>query len=217
MPKDSFTLINPLIEGQVKTECLASSPDSAMKKIWTMISPYFSTKYPLHPFYMTICNSNDGSMHHFCVRDEAPSDDGGVNFHLTSVPVPEDLSESHNEALKNASKKLMECYDLEKTGGSSRELQLGGKPKRYEIESSSSSDSDSDSSSDEDDSVRRHLGIGKHRNSIIGKFTYFVYPYNILTNVDLPVIVTPVLAETLVPKVLVTYNYGLVPLLGFNQ
>lgn len=204
MTKPMYVLINPQIQGNVDTRCYSNSPFGAMQKIFKNISPYFSTQYPLHPFYMTIYNVKDNTVHHYYVQDENQYDDEGIKFVIHEIPIPKNLSGGDKQTLDTLTKRLIDAYGSDKSV-----VQSGGKPKNRKESEESSSDSDSDD--DDKMSVQKFLGIGRHANSIISKFTYYIFPYSILVPVAQPVFVAPVLTEVLQPKVMVTYDYSFVP------
>jgi len=211
MSKNRYVLLNPLIDGKVKTEVSSKTSGGAMKKIWEDTSQYFSTEHPIPNFYMTIYDKNNQNLHHFVVNDQKPHDDGGVIFHMEELECPEDMDKKHKAFLDATGKKLVEQYDTlsnSQEGGSKKK-----KWRKYHFtnddESSSSSSSDSDSDSSDDDSVKKFLGVDKYRNPLIGNFTYFAFPYNLLKDIDSPIVTLPVLIPSLKPKVIVTYNYGL--------
>jgi hypothetical protein len=208
MSKNQYVLLNPSIDGKVKTKVSSKTSGGAMKKIWGDVSQYFSTEHPIHEFYMTIYNKDNGALHHFVMKDQKSHDDGGVIFHMEELEEPEDLDKKQKAFLDSTGKKLIECYDkINQEGGSKK------KYRKYKFtnqdDSSSSSDSDSDSDY-EDDSVKKFLGVDKYRNSTIGGFTYYAFPYNMMTDVDNPIVTLPVFIPSLTPKVVVTYNYGLI-------
>ena len=142
MSERTYTLINPQVQGELPTTLEAKSPEKAMKKIWGNMSEYFSTDYPIHAFFMTIYNNDDNELHHFKVEDQKKRDDGGVMFHITKLD-----HDDESKDLKTASKKLLECYDKQQSGGN---------------------DSDSESSSSSDEDEEYIMGKGDSVKSIAG-------------------------------------------------
>lgn len=120
--KQSYRLINPIIEGSVDTVVKAKNSFSAGKKIYNVISGYFTNH--VKDFNMTIQNIDTKALSHFNVNEKM-SDDSKVDY---------DLVKLEGELPKDVEKKLLETVDK----------QMGGRRNRDD-----SSDSDSSSSDEE--------------------------------------------------------------------
>ena len=83
----SYKLINPVIEGKLKTTFTAKNDLDAANKAWTNISKYISNNVP--KFAFTLENINDGSLSHFMVKEKL-NGNKNASFNLTKLKVDSD-------------------------------------------------------------------------------------------------------------------------------
>lgn len=129
MPKNSYQLINPSIEGSFKTVYEASAPMKGAVKMWKNFAKNIYGGVP--KFYFTMKNTSSGKLHNFAVREDTK----------TSEFTIEELDLSIDKKKFNEFAKKVQNYNKgRKTqkGGASKT----GKKKRYTDSSSDSSDSD---------------------------------------------------------------------------
>ncbi|MEM3063007.1 MAG: hypothetical protein QW303_05645 [Nitrososphaerota archaeon] len=155
--KDTYRLINPYIEGSVKTSVWAKNAFGAGKKLYNSISNYF-TNY-VKNFYMTVQNVETKELTHFKITERLGKD-GMVDFNLSK------LEGNFSPELE---KKLV--ANIEKM-----KKQVGG---RYrENDSPTESTSTSTTTTDESDYFRIPI-------QPISRFVYFYLPYYKLNIVGL--------------------------------
>lgn len=154
--KNTYRLINPYIEGSLDTTVRAGSSFRAGKKLYNLISNFFTNH--VNDFYMTVQNTNTKDLSHFRIN-ETREDGGAVNFNLVK------LEEKFDPSVE---KKLIN--NVAKLGN-----QSGGRhhKRRYE-------NSPSESSSSSDDSE-----FFKYPVQPISRFVYFYLPYYRLNLVGL--------------------------------
>jgi hypothetical protein len=146
--KSTFRLINPYIEGSLNTEILAKNAFSAGKKLYSLLSNYFTNH--VENFYMTIQNKNNGELTHFLVNELREKTGGNVSYNLIKI---------NDKFSSDMEKRLVESFENMKN-------QKGGKHHHHHKDDSSS---DSTSSSSE--------YYYKIPLSPITKFAYFYVPY----------------------------------------
>jgi hypothetical protein len=128
MPNDSYKLINPYIEGSLKTTVSGKTQLEAAKSAWNKLSKNFTNNIP--KFAFTLKNVSDGKLCHFLVKEKTSNDT--VNYTITELDISS--SDKGVKDLKNKIKNLK---------------QSGGKAKRRR-KRSKHDDDDDDSSSDSD-------------------------------------------------------------------
>lgn len=106
--KHTYRLINPIVDGTVKSVAKASSEMSAGKKIYDELSKHFTNE--VKDFFMTIQDTNTDKLYHYRVSEGKVNKEGYVDYNL--VLLPGNLS---NEV----EKKMVQAYEKHKT-------QLGG-------------------------------------------------------------------------------------------
>lgn len=114
-----FTLVNPKIDGSIKTAFEASSPLKAADEAYSTVSKYFTNSVPLFRFTL----QSGGKFHHFTVTEKLGKD----------KKVSYAIKEFKGKVNMDAFEKQIKDY----------EKQHGGKHRK--LDDSDSSDSDSDS------------------------------------------------------------------------
>ncbi|MEM0354184.1 MAG: hypothetical protein QXW79_01245 [Thermoplasmata archaeon] len=153
--KNTYRLINPYIEGSIKTSVWAKNAFGAGKKLYNTISNYF-TNY-VKNFYMTIQNVETKELSHFKII-ESLGKDGMVDYNLSKL---------EGKFSPELEKKLVS--DIEKM-----EKQIGGK---Y-MEDDSSTESTTTTTTEESEYFRIPI-------QPISRFIYFYLPYYKLNIVGL--------------------------------
>ena len=148
--KQTYRLINPLIDGTVNPIIKASNSFNAGKKMYNRISDFFTNK--VDNFYMSIQNVVTNDLTHFKIN-ERKDKNGIVDFNLTKIEGNFD-PELENKLVSNVDKIL-------------KNDQKGGRRHRHRDD-----DSSSDSSSSSCDSEYYGYPIQP-----INKFIYFYLPY----------------------------------------
>lgn len=82
----SYKLINPAIEGKLKTTYKAKSELDAANKAWSSVSQYISNNVP--KFAFTLENTKDGSLSHFIVKEKL--DGKNASFNITKLKLDVD-------------------------------------------------------------------------------------------------------------------------------
>lgn len=104
--KNAYRLINPYIEGSIDTLVRSSNSFNAGKKIYNLLSNYFTNH--VEDFYMTIQNLETKDLTHFRVN-ESRNKGNEVDFNLIRL---------ENNFSDNLEKKLVESVEgLEKQSG----------------------------------------------------------------------------------------------------
>lgn len=150
--KQTYRLINPLIEGTVSPVVKASNSFNGGKKMYNRISDFFTNK--VDNFYMTIQNVVTGDLTHFKIN-ERKGENGIVDFNLTKIEGNFD-PELENKLVSNVDKIL-------------KQDQTGGRHHKHRYDDDSSSSSSDSSSSDND-----YRGYPVQP---INRFIYFYLPY----------------------------------------
>ncbi|CAH6420681.1 Hypothetical protein MVR_LOCUS196 [uncultured virus] len=136
--KNTYRLINPLIEGSESTVKKASNSFNVAKKFYKSLSSYFTNR--VDQFHMTVKNLQTGGQTHYLVSEDSMKQDGSVGFSMTQLPGK--LSTTAEDYLNDQ----VNEFDRKKS-----KVQEGGKRRRRrddDDDDSDSSDSDSDSDSD---------------------------------------------------------------------
>lgn len=76
----NFTLINPSIQGNLKTTVSAKTPLLAAKETWSNLSKYFTNYVPTFAFTL---ENQDGGMFHFKVEESQK--DGDAKFKIDMI------------------------------------------------------------------------------------------------------------------------------------
>lgn len=129
----NFKLINPYIDGSLKTVFSADNAKNAAEQVWESLSGHVLNNVP--KFAFTLEQTSDGSLHNFIVQER--SKDKKVKYCINELDC--DVSAK----TKKAFKKNLENFKNKKT-------QYGGK-KRYD------DDEDLDDDDDDDDEVYEEL------------------------------------------------------------
>jgi hypothetical protein len=132
MPKNSYQLINPVIEGTFRDVYDANQPIDAAKNMWSSLSEHIVAHVP--KFMFTMSDISSGQLHHFEVSENRANSSFTINKREMKID-----KKHFNEFAKN----------IDKYSTAREQQQGGGKRKRYD-------DSDSsDSSSTDYPSIRR--------------------------------------------------------------
>jgi hypothetical protein len=121
----SYKLINPSIEGKLKTSFKAKYDLDAANKAWTAVSQYISNNVP--KFAFTLENTKDGSLSHFIVKEKLNGKNASFNISKLKL----DVDSKKEKEFKNRIAK-----------------QAGGKKHHKEHKEDDSSSDSSSSSSD---------------------------------------------------------------------
>jgi hypothetical protein len=126
-----FKLVNPHIEGSLKTTFTADSNINAAQNAWKTLSEHILNNVP--KFAFTLENTSDGCLCHFLVQEK-------MNKKKAKYTITE-LNLQNNDNIEKAFKKNFENFKKKK-------IMAGGKHKdKKDDDDSSSSSSDSDSPS----------------------------------------------------------------------
>lgn len=177
----SYKLINPSIEGQLKTTFTAKSELDAANKAWTSVSKYISNNVP--KFAFTLENTKDGSLSHFVVKEKLAGKK--ASFSISKLKLDTDARKDQD--FKNR---------IAKQSG-------GKKHRKHDGEKDDDSSSSSSSSSDVKlISPLSPFGFNNWYNTPISYWFYDPYYYN-LDSLFIPTFVYP-----LTPYVeITTLNY----------
>lgn len=136
MPKHSYQLINPIIEGTFKEVYDANKPIEAATHMWENLTEHIVSHVP--KFLFTMRDISSGDLHHFEVSEDITK----KQFTIDELSL-----DIKNDDFDDFAKKVDSYEDMRKHKEEEYEEQKGGKPKRKrydEEESSSSSSSSSD-------------------------------------------------------------------------
>lgn len=162
----NFKLINPSLQGNIKTTVSAKEPLDAAKQIWTNLSKYFTNDVPTFAF--TIENQSGGMLHHFKVEETKNKNE--ATFKIESI------------------ESKLKAADLKKFKAKVDEI---SKMKGGKKHSKKDEDDDSSSSSDGFDSLKLYKNFSKRTLQPITYWWYNPYLYNV-SSVFIPTFVTPV-------------------------
>lgn len=156
MPKHSYQLINPVIEGTFKDVYDANEPIDAAKNMWSALSEHIVAHVP--KFMFTMRDISSGDLHHFEVSENRANSSFTINKREMNVD-----KKHFNEFAKNID-----------TYSTAREEQNGGaKRRRYDEDS----DSSSNSSSTDYPTIRRTSPIAMfHYNTRVYYTNPQIYP-----------------------------------------
>jgi hypothetical protein len=197
MPKHSYQLINPVIEGTFKSVYDANTPIGAAKSMWSNLSEHVIAHVP--KFMFTLRDISTGQLHHFEVSENRTNKQGGagakgkVSFTIDSLNMNID-----KKAFEDFAKKIDE-YDknVEKRSENNEEDdQMGGKRKRYDESSSSSSSS---STSTDYPVIRRTSPIAMFHYNTRVYFTENTPVFQSTLNPQLVAVSTPIFTPIFKP------------------
>jgi hypothetical protein len=163
----NFKLINPSLQGAIKTTVSAREPIDAAKQIWTNLSKYFANDVPTFAF--TIENQSGGSLYHFKVQETKNKRE--ATFKIESID-----SKLKPDDLKKFKAKVNEVSKMN-----------GGK-KHHKDEKE---DDSSSSSSDAFDSLKLYKNFSKRTLLPISYWWYNPYIYDV-TSVYIPTFIPTV-------------------------
>ena len=162
----NYKLINPSIQGNLKSTVSANAPLDDAKQIWTNMSKYITNNVPAFAF--TIEKQSGGALHHFKVKETKHKDEAKFEIEEINVKLKAgDLQKFKERANKSA-------------------MQGGKKHNKDKDDDSSSS-----SSSDGFDTLKMYKNFNRPVLPI-SYWWYDPYVYN-LSSVFIPTFVTPVL------------------------
>ena len=174
----TFTLINPLIIGTMKTEYTANNGMDAVSQFWNELGSHLALNVP--ELYVTM-KTSDNNLAHFVINEK-----------LGKNKVAEyTISEYKNELSKKKEIKFLEAVSkYEKRGKSLTGGSIEKKPKRDR-----SKDSSSSSDSDLDDDYYNFRRYRSRLNTPISMLYYTPLIYNVDT------VVIPTFVPTIAPYV----------------
>lgn len=79
----NYEMINPVIQGKLKTTFKATSDLDAANKAWSSVSKYISNNVP--KFAFTLKNTKDGSLCHFSVEETKKGKEASFNISKLSL------------------------------------------------------------------------------------------------------------------------------------
>jgi hypothetical protein len=132
---NTYVLVNPHIEGQLKTKVKAQNSKEAAQKLYQTMSEHFNSSLPKFYFSIQKGSSGHGSLYHFEVEESREADE--VSFQIKSMSI--------KGSAEAESKFIKRLEDAKHKIG-----QEGGKKHKKDKKKDSDSDSDFDSSSSED-------------------------------------------------------------------
>jgi hypothetical protein len=140
---NNYRLVNPHIEGELKTTLKSANSMNAAKTFYKNLSEHFNNNIP--SFYFTIQKgtSGNGKYYHFVVKESKNKNE--VDFKVEPYVISDNnLTEGFKKRLDTFKSKF------EQAGGKSNKSRKHKKSKKSRKDSSDSSDSDSDLSSSDD-------------------------------------------------------------------
>ena len=161
----NFKLINPSLQGAIKTTVSANEPIDAAKQMWTNLSKYFSNDVPTFAF--TIENQGGGSLHHFKVQETKNKNE--ASFKIESI---------------DSKLKANDLKNFKARANKASKMQGGKKHKNDEDED------DSSSSSEVFDSLKLYKNFSKRTLLPITHWWYNPYVYD-LSSIYIPTFVSP--------------------------
>lgn len=169
---ESFTLINPVILGEIETEYKGKKAEEAVESAWKKLSSYVSGNVP--KMGLTLRRNKDNKLYHFVVNEER-KDKKGVDFTINRIEC--NLSKEDENKLNKKADEMYKSYKNKMKGGR----------KRYD-------DSDDDSS-DSDSEIERRLRMLRRRHwaSPISYYWYSPLIYSDLPSVYIPTFVSPLM------------------------
>jgi hypothetical protein len=162
-----YTLLNPTILGDFKSQIKAKNSSQAAKIFYTNLSEHFNNTVPLFHFTIQKGGSGNGKFYHYEVKEE--KENNTVNFkikQLENIPTTAAEMKPFVDKLEKFKQKM------EQGGGDKKKKRSKHKSKRY--------DDSSDSDSDSDDFYKR-VRTYKPVNQPIYYWWYDPYVYNLDT------------------------------------
>ena len=186
---NSYSLVNPHIEGTIKTTVKATNSHEAASLLYKSLSEHFNNAIPKFLFSIQKGKSGNGKVSHFSVSEKT-NDNQEVDYTIKSFQI-----KGHDNIMEGFQKKL----NTHKT-----KIQDGGKKKKHrKHHDSDSSDSDSSDVSSDSDYYKRSK---KHfYNQPLYNYWYDPYIYASYTdyvyfptfyNYTTPLIFTPITTNT---------------------
>ena len=167
MVKSQYKLVNPYIEGEMKTSFSALNNLDAAKEAWETLSKNFTNNLPKFAFTL---QKNDGSLSHYLVKETADRDT--VNFSIEQIHPK--LSKKKIDDFKKRIKNLETSKN--KVGGENDEDKKHKRKGKHD-------DDDSSSSCEGDDSdlfyEKLRYNLLKNRYSPIVYWSYTPYIYQL--------------------------------------
>lgn len=164
---NTYTLINPHIEGQFNTKIKAKNSQEAASLFYTELGGHINNSLPQFYFSIQKGSSGEGSLYSFKVKEEKL--DNQVNFSLEPVTIK-------NDELSNFKKKLEE-FKLTNSKLNGGKLKKHKSHKSHKSKSHKDKDS-SDSSSDSSSSDEVYKKSSKYINNLnVPIYYWWYYPY----------------------------------------
>jgi hypothetical protein len=160
-----YTLLNPTILGDFKSQVQAKNSAQAAKIFYTNLSEHFNNAVPQFHFTIQKGGSGKGKYYHYAVKEDRNKNK--VNF---KIKLMEDIPTTH-EAMEPFKEKLEKFKQKMEQGGGDKKKKRS-KHKKY--------DDSSDSDSDSDDFYKR-VRTYKPVNQPIYYWWYDPYVYNLNT------------------------------------
>ena len=185
MPKNSYQLINPMIEGSFQDVYDATKPINAAKDMWENLTTHIIRHVP--KFMFTMRNISTNELHHFGVSENG--DDSSFTIDELDINIDKKNLNSFTKNVDEYNKKIDKS-------------QFGGKRHRYDIDKSSDSSSSSSSSSDTFPTIKRTSPISLfHYNARV----YYSNPLIVDTfdstlNPEVVAVTTPIFTPTFKPN-----------------
>lgn len=165
MTKQTYQLVNPVIEGTFKDTFDAKKPIEAANKMWTSFSEHLVNHVP--KFMFTLKEISGGSLHHFQVTEN-----GETNTYVIDK-LNVDTDDKHFDELMSSIDKYSSARDNQQ-GGKDNDSSSEDKPKKHgHRKRYDDSSSDSSSSTDIYPTIRRTSPIAMfHYNTRVYYPTY---------------------------------------------
>ena len=84
---NTYNLVNPYIEGNVKTSVKSDNSAKAAEKIYETISEHFNNDIPV--FFMTVQKGTNGKYYHFQVKETKNKDE--VNWSVEPITIKNEV------------------------------------------------------------------------------------------------------------------------------
>lgn len=188
MPKHSYQLINPVIEGSFKDVYDANRPIDGAQRMWENLTEHIVSHVP--KFMFTLRNISSGDLHHFEVAENKDTSQFTINELSLNID---------NEEFDNFTKNVDEYGKMrdrdQNQNNNDNDEQKGGRKKRYDNDDSSSSSSSS-SSSDIYPTIRRTSPVAMFHYT---PSLYYTKPFKSTLNPQVVAIQTPVFTPVFRP------------------
>lgn len=182
MPKYSYQLVNPVIEGTFTDVYDANRPIEGAQHMWEKLTEHIVSHVP--KFMFTMRNISSGDLHHFEVAENKEASSFTINE--LSLNIDNDDFDNFTKNVDDYSK----ARDI-----SNNENQLGGRKRRYDDDDDSSSESSS--SSDIYPTIRRTSPIAMFHYT---PRVYYSTPFKSTMNPQLVAVQTPVFTPIFRPS-----------------